>query len=128
MGNKSNKKEMPSDLKDKVLLLFSKIDIDGSKTIDFEETLKFWGKNFPKLNSKELFQSVDKNNDGSIQEDEWVEFWYNVYKSGHSKEEIMMEVFLFIQLDNLLHGGAWVKFQNVDNLNKKAYLKEKGKW
>ena len=40
------------------------IDTDGSKTIDREETLRFWSKNFPKLNSNELFDQVDKNNDG----------------------------------------------------------------
>ena len=68
------------------------IDVDGSKTIDKEETLKFWSKNFPKLNSNELFESVDKDNNGSIEESEWVEFWANVYKSGHTKDEIIVEV------------------------------------
>jgi Ca2+-binding EF-hand superfamily protein len=92
MGNKSSQKDMPPDLKKKCLELFSKIDVDGSKTIDKQETLKFWGSKFAQLNSEELFASVDKNNDGSIQEDEWIEFWYNVWKSGQSKDEIMLEV------------------------------------
>jgi Ca2+-binding EF-hand superfamily protein len=68
------------------------IDVDGSKTIDREETLKFWGKNFPKLNTQELFSQVDRNGDGSIQLDEWLEFWELVLKSGHSQEEVSCEV------------------------------------
>lgn len=70
------------------------IDVDGSKTIDREETLKFWSKNFPKLNSNELFDQVDKNNDGSIQVNEWVEFWAIVLNSGHTEDEISSEVYI----------------------------------
>jgi Ca2+-binding EF-hand superfamily protein len=68
------------------------IDTDDSKTIDKDETLKFWSKNFPKLNSQELFSQVDKNNDGSIQLNEWVEFWTIVLNSGHDVDEIDAEV------------------------------------
>ena len=68
------------------------IDVDGSKTIDKKETLSFWSKNFPKINSNELFEQVDKNNDGSIQIDEWMEFWVLVLNSGHSEEELESEV------------------------------------
>jgi Ca2+-binding EF-hand superfamily protein len=72
--------------------LFQMIDVDGSKTIDRDETLKFWSKNFPKLNSNELFDQVDKNNDGSIQLNEWIEFWTIVLNAGHNEEEISSEV------------------------------------
>lgn len=95
MGNKSTKKnheKLPKDLKNKVLELFRKIDTDNSKTIDFQETMKFWGNNFARLNSKELFQSVDKDDNGEIEEEEWLEFWYNVYSSGHSKNDIINDV------------------------------------
>jgi len=40
----------------------------------------------------ELFNEVDKNDDNSIQEDEWMEFWARVYESGHTKEEIISVV------------------------------------
>lgn len=96
MGNKTTTKslkdDMPKQLKEKVLKLFRLIDVDGSKTIDFQETMKFWGNNFAKINSQELFQSVDKDNNGAIEEDEWLEFWYNVFKSGHSVDDICAEV------------------------------------
>ena len=83
---------MPPTIEEKVLKLFREIDKDGSKSIDREETLKYWSKNFPKLNSNELFNQVDKNNDNSIQEHEWVEFWYRVLKTGHTEDEINVEV------------------------------------
>ena len=93
MGNKQKSKEdMPLDLKNKALQLFRLIDIDGNKTIDYQEVMKFWGNNFAVLNAQELFQSVDKDNSGTIEESEWTEFWYNVYKSGHKKEDIISEV------------------------------------
>lgn len=87
---------MPSHLKQKVLQLFQLIDTDGSKTIDREETLRFWSKNFPKLNSNELFDQVDKNNDGSIQLEEWLEFWSIVIRSGYSEDEVCAEVRIVI--------------------------------
>ena len=83
---------MPDYIKQKVMKLFAMIDVDGSKTIDRDETLKFWSKNFPKLNSNELFDQVDKNDDGSIQLNEWIEFWTIVLNSGHNEEEISCEV------------------------------------
>ena len=43
---------MPPKLEQKVKELFKMIDIDDSKIIDREETLKFWYKGFGKLNSK----------------------------------------------------------------------------
>lgn len=67
------------------------IDVDDSNTIDKIETTKFWGKNFPKLNTNELFGQVE-NGDGTIQLDEWLEFWSLVLKSGHTVEEVSNEV------------------------------------
>ena len=93
MGNKTTKK-LPPSIESKVLKLFHQIDVDGSKTIDRAETLKYWSKNFPKLNSNELFNQVDKNNDNSIQESEWVEFWARVLQTGHTEQEIDVEVSL----------------------------------
>ena len=69
---------MPARLEEKVRKLFSMIDVDDSKTIDREETLNFWSKGFAKINSKVWFEQVDKNNDGAIQLEEWLEFgeWF----------------------------------------------------
>ena len=116
--------QMPPKLEEKVRKLFSLIDVDDSKTIDREETLKFWSKGFAKINSTVLFEQVDKNNDGTIQLEEWLEFWRVVYESGYSEEEICAE------LDNMIKGGSWVKFdtnKKIDNERDKK-LKKKGKW
>ena len=74
---------MPPKLEEKVTKLFKLIDVDDSKTIDREETLKFWSKGFAKINSGVLFEQVDKNNDGTIQFEEWMEFWRVVYEFGY---------------------------------------------
>ena len=115
---------MPPKLKEKLTNLFKMIDVDDSKTIDREETLKFWSKGFAKINSGVLFEQVDKNNDGTIQFDEWMEFWRVVYESGYSEEEICDE------LDNMIKGGSWVKFETKSKANKQRdeKLKKKGKW
>ena len=115
---------MPSRLEEKVRKLFSMIDIDNSKAIDREETLKFWSKGFSKINSKVLFDQVDKNNDGSIQLEEWLEFWRVVYESGYDEDEICTEI------ENMIKGGSWVKFKTNTEFthDKENQLKKNGKW
>ena len=100
-------------MEEKVRNLFSKIDVDDSKTIDREETLKFWSKGFAKINSKMLFEQVDKNNDGTIQLEEWLEFWTIVSNSGYTENEICNE------LDNMIEGGSWVKFETNEKIGRK---------
>ena len=134
MGNKAsetkviiilnNLQQLPPKLFEKVDKLFKLIDIDDSKTIDRDETLKFWSSNFAKINSAVLFDQVDTNNDGSIQYEEWLDFWRIVYDSGYSEEEICSE------LDNIIHGGSWVKFETNRKLggnSKIKKLKKEGK-
>jgi len=72
-----------------------------------------------------LFDQVDKNNDGSIQLNEWIEFWTLVYNSGYDEDEIGTE------LDNMINGGSWVKFDTTEKLGGKnkneRNLKKEGK-
>lgn len=89
------------------------MDVDGSKSIDRTETLKYWNSNFAKLNTEELFAAVDKDNNGSISEEEWLQFWVAVKTAGHSEEEITEEVLPAYQLDELISGKSWVYFDNV---------------
>jgi hypothetical protein len=84
------------------------IDVDGSGTISKEETKGFWKSNFGGVNTKALFDQVDKNDDGTIQVDEWMDFWTNVFMSGYQESELCKE------LDNLMEGKAWVKFKTKD--------------
>lgn len=99
------------------------IDVDHSNTLEREEAIQFWAKNYPKLNTIELFDQVDKNNDNLIQLSEWLEFWVLVLKSGHSEDEVSNE------LDNMVTGGSWVKFEHVDNTRgKNSEIKKHGKY
>ena len=110
--------QLPPKLFEKVDQLFKLIDIDDSKTIDREETLKFWSSNFAKINSTVLFDQVDTNGDGSIQYDEWIDFWRIVYDSGYSEDEISDE------LENIINGGSWVKFETNRKLGGHSKIKQ----
>jgi Ca2+-binding EF-hand superfamily protein len=96
MGSSDSKcneiEHLPPEIEEKATKFFNMIDTNRSKTIDKEETLQFWKKNFPKLNTNELFSQVDKNNDGAIQYDEWIDFWLLVLRTGHSVESVSQEV------------------------------------
>jgi len=48
------------------------------------------------VNTEELFRAVDLDNNGDISEEEWMEFWQEVKRAGHSEEEIEEEVKLFL--------------------------------
>ncbi|KAL4484223.1 hypothetical protein ABPG72_003507 [Tetrahymena utriculariae] len=106
-------KGLSPKLRDKVLQIFRKIDVDGSKSIDKDETIKYWKSNFAKINTNELFKAVDFDNSGQITEDEWMAFWEIVKRSGHTEIEINEE------LDNLIDGKAWVKFNKVEEFVRK---------
>ena len=110
--------QLPPKLFEKVDQLFKLIDIDDSKTIDREETLKFWSANFAKINSTVLFDQVDTNGDGEIQYNEWIDFWRIVYDSGYSEEEISDE------LENIINGGSWVKFETNRKLGGHSKIKQ----
>jgi Ca2+-binding EF-hand superfamily protein len=121
MGNKSsrggpghtqlNHVSLSSQTHAKALEIFRQIDVDGSKTIDKNETIVWWNQNFAKVNTSALFETVDINNDGEISEEEWIAFWEAVKGSGRTEEEINEE------LDNLLSKGSWTNF-NIPKLRR----------
>ena len=75
--------------------MFKMFDKDGSKTIEKDEAVKHWSKNFGKISAQEFFNTVDYNHDGQIQYHEFVDFWMIVKGSGHSEAEIQEEVSSF---------------------------------
>lgn len=81
------------------------MDIDGSNEIDKRETLKFWNKNFAKLNTDEMFKDLDENNDNKVDRHEWMEFWKRVLASGYTEQEIITE------LNNIREGKSWAYFE-----------------
>ena len=73
--------------------VFQIFDKDGNKSIDRSEAQKHWATvRFGKISANEFFNTVDYNNDGKIEYDEFVEFWEIVKGSGHTEEEIKEEV------------------------------------
>lgn len=82
--------------------IFRKMDMDGNKSITREEAVKFWGKNFAKVNAKAMFEEVDRDHNGTISEQEFMAFWQQVKDSGYSDGDIVEE------LEAMLTGGSWV--------------------
>ncbi len=80
--------------------------------------MKFWSSNFAKINSTVLFDQVDTNGDGEIQYNEWIDFWRIVYDSGYSEDEISDE------LENIINGGSWVKFETNRKLGGHSKIKQ----
>lgn len=56
------------------------------------------------MNTQALFDSVDSDKNGTIDRQEWLNFWKTVKKSGYTEQEIIEE------LDNLKKGESWVQF------------------
>ena len=65
-------------------------------------------KNFAKVNTREMFNAVDTDNNGKIDLREWIIFWNDVKRAGHSNEEIEEE------LVNIRDGKSWVGFNDVN--------------
>jgi len=50
-----------------------------------------------------MLNRKNKDNSGTISEDEWIEFWNSVKRSGHTEEEISEEVNNFFTMKNYSH-------------------------
>eukprot|EP00826_Nyctotherus_ovalis_P032748 TRINITY_DN2636_c0_g3_i1.p2 TRINITY_DN2636_c0_g3~~TRINITY_DN2636_c0_g3_i1.p2 ORF type:complete len:121 (-),score=0.98 TRINITY_DN2636_c0_g3_i1:101-463(-) len=70
------------------------MDTDSSRTIDKNEALAYWRGRFSAVNAEAMFRSVDKNNNGLIQLDEWLSFWRKIKSAGNTETEIEFEVCL----------------------------------
>jgi Ca2+-binding EF-hand superfamily protein len=82
-NSKASEQIISAAVKAKALQIFGEIDINGSKTIDREETERWWATNFARINTMAMFEAVDVDNDGAITEDEWIAFWADVSGAGH---------------------------------------------
>ena len=103
-GSSKRKRELSAKLNERLSSIFRQIDVDDSKTIDREETLKFWfasmllhsptyrKSNFAKINTKALFDAVDIDKNGAIEYQEWMAFWQTVKDAGYKETEIITEV------------------------------------
>ena len=51
-----------------------------------------------------MFKDVDKDGNGEISREEWLEFWKSVIDKGNSEEDVLDE------LEFIQNGEAWAKF------------------
>ena len=96
--------QLSDKVKDLATEIFREIDVDGSPTIDMEETAKWWSNNFAVINSRAMFEAVDTDHNGKIDYDEWIHFWTMVKQHGHTDEELEEELL------NIQQKGSWVQF------------------
>lgn len=65
------------------------------------------------MNTDALFKSVDADGNGTISEDEWMQFWEEVKRSGHSDDEIREEVYDGVNLTDLVTRPYGRKFMGL---------------
>jgi len=113
MGAKSSKAKgggeppaLPEELDKQLTLMFEKMDVDKNGKIDRQEAIKFWGKNFAKVNANAMFNEVDVDKDGELTLNEWKDFWRNVLKHDYKAEDVLEEV------NSMLEGGSWVDWND----------------
>ena len=98
--------ELPAELDAKLKAFFDKMDADGNGHIDKDEAMKFWGKNFAKVNANAMFNELDVDKNGEVSKAEWLEFWQNVLAHKYTAEEVEEEV------DMMMEGGSWVDWND----------------
>ena len=113
MGNKSSHVQLSEPVLKLATEIFQEIDVDGSQTIDLEETAKWWANNFARINSRAMFAAVDRDGNGAIDFDEWISFWTMVKQHGHTDEEIEEELL------NIKEKGSWVQFVDCPQVKAK---------
>lgn len=94
------------DLEKMLKTFFDKMDDDKNGEVSYDEAVKFWGKNFAKVNAKSMFNEVDEDGNRNISWSEFLAFWKNVVASGYSTDDLKEEV------EMMLEGGSWVDFND----------------
>jgi len=98
--------QLSADLETMLKTFFDKMDDDKNGEVSYSEAVKFWGKNFAKVNANAMFNEVDVDKDGSLTLPEWKAFWQNVIKHDYKPEDILEEV------DSMMKGGSWVDWND----------------
>jgi len=98
--------QLSADLETMLKTFFDKMDDDKNGEVSYSEAVKFWGKNFAKVNAKSMFNEVDEDGNQNISWAEFLAFWKNVVASGYSTDDLKEEV------EMMLEGGSWVDFND----------------
>mmetsp|Transcript_2147 Transcript_2147/g.6098 ORF Transcript_2147/g.6098 Transcript_2147/m.6098 type:complete len:156 (+) Transcript_2147:94-561(+) len=98
--------EMNKELHDELKAFFNHMDDDKNGEVTKDEAIKFWGKNFAKVNANAMFNEVDEDGNASISWEEFLAFWQNVIDSGYDQEDLVEEVKMIAE------GGSWVDFND----------------
>lgn len=103
---KKDEADLDAGLETLLKTFFDKMDDDKNGEVSYDEAVKFWGKNFAKVNAKSMFNEVDEDGNRTISWAEFLAFWKNVVASGYSTDDLKEEV------EMMLEGGSWVDFND----------------
>jgi len=107
LGVKPPKKPLSQALEAKLREMFKAIDANGDGSLEKQEAIDFYGKNFAKVNAQAMFNEVDIENSGQIRYEHWISFWQNVMAQGLYSEEQVLE-----ELAEMMEGGSWVDWND----------------
>ena len=79
---KKEEAELPEKLTKILREFFDAMDDDKNGEVSKDEAVKFWGKNFAKVNASAMFNEVDEDGNKTITWEEFFAFWKNVVASG----------------------------------------------
>mmetsp|Transcript_103272 Transcript_103272/g.194340 ORF Transcript_103272/g.194340 Transcript_103272/m.194340 type:complete len:135 (-) Transcript_103272:74-478(-) len=99
-------KELSEEAKERIKLLFKKLDLDGTEVISMGEAMRFFKGKYGKLSAKAMFNEVDVDHNGNISEKEWLAFWVQVFENGYTEQQILEEV------EEMMQGGTWVDWKD----------------
>ena len=81
--------------------VFNAMDSNHDGMISKEEVLEWWKNNYAKLNARNLFGQLDKDENNEISFDEWMAYWSTFKNKGYSDSDIADE------LEFLKEKGPW---------------------
>eukprot|EP00930_Biecheleria_cincta_P049464 TRINITY_DN34663_c0_g1_i1.p1 TRINITY_DN34663_c0_g1~~TRINITY_DN34663_c0_g1_i1.p1 ORF type:complete len:329 (+),score=55.83 TRINITY_DN34663_c0_g1_i1:174-1160(+) len=101
----------------KVKELFDSIDSDHSNCLTQAEAKEFFRQGaFSRVSAVAMFNEVDVDSSGGITGEEFASFWVQVVSSGYNEEDVLTEI------DEMLHGGAWVDWKDSRDVGGSAVL------
>jgi len=74
--------------------LFDLLCSNGSETISKEDTMKFWSKLHPELNTEYIFEDIDLKKTGKIGVHDWAAYWESYYADEGEKATVQRVISL----------------------------------
>lgn len=91
MGSEQSQ-EMSEDIIQLATEIFHLMDSDGNGELSKEEVSSWWGKHHSVINTRAMFEAVDKDHSEAIEISEWISFWKMIKANGNTEDSIRQEL------------------------------------